>query len=285
MWRGGFGMCLKRLCCRNPIRCEKYCDRPTECAYGLVFETPNEEHLIHEQIKDAPRPYAIYPITQGPRLVEPDETLEVEWTLWGKAIELYPLLFLSWQELGRVGVTRDDVPVTLERVISQENILFQYPSQELVSPTPCNFNIHDTEGVQDVTIQTHTPIRVKAGERLAGKSFLSPEQVSQAFFYSLFRRISSLFPGDSIKQFIDLCFPAIPSIQVNECNLEWVDFARYSHRQKELLKLGGVQGSIHWSSVPMNIVQLIQLGSIFHIGKGTTNGLGKYQVIEVTKNL
>lgn len=61
-------------------------------------------------------------------------------------------------------------------------------------------------------------------------------------------------------------------------HLYWHDWQRYSNRQKQAIKLGGVMGDWHLTDLPDELAQLFYLGQWLHIGKETVFGLGKYRI-------
>ena len=63
--------------------------------------------------------------------------------------------------------------------------------------------------------------------------------------------------------------------------LRWWDWQRYSARQQTTMNLGGLVGSFELSGdseIIQKFLPLLKIGEWLHVGKGTTFGLGKYQV-------
>jgi hypothetical protein len=63
--------------------------------------------------------------------------------------------------------------------------------------------------------------------------------------------------------------------------LRWWDWERYSARQQTTMNFGGLIGGFELSGPPATLekfVPLLKMGEWLHVGKGTTFGLGKYQV-------
>jgi len=63
-------------------------------------------------------------------------------------------------------------------------------------------------------------------------------------------------------------------------DLKWFDWERYSARQDTRMKLGGVIGRIAFKGEIGEFMPFIKLGEFLHVGKGTTFGLGKYEIAE-----
>ena len=56
------------------------------------------------------------------------------------------------------------------------------------------------------------------------------------------------------------------------------DPERYSARQDAKLKMGGVVGEAVYEGNLEQFAQLLALGEVLHVGKGTGLGLGRYRV-------
>jgi len=70
-------------------------------------------------------------------------------------------------------------------------------------------------------------------------------------------------------------------VKKEDSNLGWYDWQRYSARQNTRMLLGGFIGKVTFSFdgvEPEQFLPLVLLGSYIHIGKGTSFGLGKYEI-------
>lgn len=69
-------------------------------------------------------------------------------------------------------------------------------------------------------------------------------------------------------------------VKVEDSQLDWEDWERYSGRQKVRMKLGGFRGRIafqgHWGG----LLPLLRLGELIHVGTGSSFGLGRYRIVE-----
>ncbi|MGH8552671.1 MAG: CRISPR system precrRNA processing endoribonuclease RAMP protein Cas6 [Methylococcales bacterium] len=66
------------------------------------------------------------------------------------------------------------------------------------------------------------------------------------------------------------------TIALRSQNVEWSDWSRYSGRQKEWMKFGGLLGSITYQGNLEPFLPWLSLGEWTHIGGKTSFGLGKY---------
>jgi hypothetical protein len=68
-------------------------------------------------------------------------------------------------------------------------------------------------------------------------------------------------------------------IQTVESKLRWWDLQRYSARQQTKLKMGGFVGAVSYEGATLGeFLPLLVAGEILRIGKGTSFGLGKFQI-------
>lgn len=68
-------------------------------------------------------------------------------------------------------------------------------------------------------------------------------------------------------------------VETRKSHLFWNDWKRYSHRQKNKIFMGGVEGKVTYFGPLQPFVELLQIGEKLHVGKGTAFGLGKYRLI------
>ena len=69
-------------------------------------------------------------------------------------------------------------------------------------------------------------------------------------------------------------------IKVKERNTKWHDWERYSARQDTRMKMGGFIGNISFEGDLGEFMPFIKTGEIIHVGKGTSFGLGKYEIVK-----
>jgi len=69
------------------------------------------------------------------------------------------------------------------------------------------------------------------------------------------------------------------AVKATEKNLRWYDWERYSARQETRIKMGGFVGKITFSGDLTPFRPYLLLGEYVHVGKGSTFGLGKYEIL------
>ena len=68
-------------------------------------------------------------------------------------------------------------------------------------------------------------------------------------------------------------------VKVKKSNLRWFDWERYSNRQETKMMMGGFKGPITFEGEFELFLPFLLLGEYIHVGKGTSFGLGKYQIM------
>jgi len=63
-------------------------------------------------------------------------------------------------------------------------------------------------------------------------------------------------------------------------DLQWFDWERYSTRQKQKMTLGDVLGQVKYEGNLESFMQILKLGEYIHVGKGTSFGLGRYEILK-----
>lgn len=117
--------------------------------------------------------------------------------------------------------------------------------------------------------------------RLKFDGNLSPKPEFHILFRNLLRRISLLSYFHCAEQ-LDLDFKGLieksKEVRVRKEKLSWYDWERYSNRQDTKMMMGGFIGSITFEGDFEPFLPFILLGEYVHVGKGTSFGLGKYEI-------
>ena len=132
------------------------------------------------------------------------------------------------------------------------------------------------KGVESATLTFRTPCRIKYNMSLA------PEIEFHILVRQLIRRMSLLYYfhclGDSSGWDFKGIIKEAGEMKVVKHDLRWYDWERYSSRQGERMKMGGLVGSISFEGPLSPFMPLLRAGEILHVGKGTSFGLGKYEL-------
>ncbi len=133
----------------------------------------------------------------------------------------------------------------------------------------------EAEQVSTVTLEFLTPLRLKE------KGDLVTHLTFPLLWERLRQRLTLLatFYGNS-NQKPDLAHLSelAEAVSIKESGLFWYDWERYSGRQRELMKLGGLKGSINFAGELAPFLPYLRLGMQVNLGQGTTFGLGRYRL-------
>ncbi len=297
--RGAFGVAFKRVVCALRRQSCDDCLLNSRCVYSYVFETkPQEKLSIFGKIAYIPRPYIIEPPLEDKTEYKPNEILSFRLVLIGKATQYLPYFIYAFQELGSSGIGKGRGKFVLEEVFhinedGQRSIyhinsgtLLPVESQiiDLNGAIENSLNALDSLNVlPELTIQFLTPTRIKYQRHFVGKPKF------HVLMRQLLRRIFLLWyfhsdePVDdvlgSFKDYHQRLINMATAVEAISENLKWIDWERYSHRQRTRMRLGGFTGEITYRDVSEHFLPFLRAGQILHIGKGTTFGLGKFNIL------
>lgn len=286
-FRGGFGHAFKRVVCVAKDKICEQCMLQERCIYAYVFETPiPSEARVMRGYEKAPHPFILEPPLETKQFYTSGEELDFNFILIGKAIEYLPYFIYTFQNLGNFGIGKGSGRFTLNKVTSsvgsKPDTIVYHSSTELLSPfTWKTLTIGKNAEIPDsptlITLHFITPTRIM----YRGKLLFELE--FQTLIRNLLRRLALLAyfhckgnPQEEIP-FIDLIEKA-GSVSVKDRSLKWYDWERYSNRQNTRMKLGGFKGSATFEGDLSPFMPYIKAGEVLHAGKGTSFGLGKYEI-------
>ncbi|MCM8771961.1 MAG: CRISPR system precrRNA processing endoribonuclease RAMP protein Cas6 [Candidatus Omnitrophica bacterium] len=271
--RGGLGYSFKKIIClRKNKNCEE-CDLFQTCIYITFFEPKIKNEK--EKIEEIPRPYVIEFPTERKNVYKIGEKIQFNFILFGKSIQYFPYFFLSFIELGKIGIGKFKEKFYIDEVFQiypSLKSIFKYGNEFIEKVEEKNFKIEFKE-INKIRIKFITPVKIKH----EGKFIQIPE--FPIFLKAILRRISQIlyFWCDyKEKQDFSEILKEAEKIRIEECNLKWFDYKRYSTRQNREMKIGGIKGEIIYKGEIGKFYPLIKAGSYIHIGKNTSFGLGKY---------
>jgi hypothetical protein len=286
--RGAFGNVFKRLACSQPGQVCGDCLLQTTCAYAYVFETPlPADAEVLRTYQDIPHPFVLEPPLDERTAYEPGDSLTFNLILIGRGTSYLPYFILTFQELGRLGIGRGRKEFRLKDVMAVnpvsgvEALLFSCTDGGLRN--------------EDLSIG-YAQIEEEASKipdnRLAVR-FLTPTKLKHAGVYvqqppfhvllrGILRRVSSLYYfhcGERWQADYRGYVDAAKEVRTVDAKTKWVDWERYSSRQKRRVAMGGFVGEVSYEGKLAKLRPLVLLGDIIHVGKATSFGQGKYEVL------
>lgn len=290
-FRGAFGHTFKRIVCINR---EKNCDAcllKNRCIYSYVFETPpppDSERM--KKYPYVPHPFVITPPLETTRTYQKGESLRFELILIGKAIEYLPYFIFTFDELGKVGIGKGKGRYLLKEVrtkdrekktgkIGKETSIYTSGDKTLQS----NFRVLELKDIlcRDLDLSTLT-LNFLTPMRLKFDGLLTSKLEFHILIRNVLRRISLLsyfHCGEELKVDFKGLIERSKEVKIQKEALRWVDWERYSNRQETRMMMGGLIGSVTYMGDFKPFAPFLLLGEEIHVGKGTSFGLGKYQIL------
>lgn len=285
--RGGFGNIFKKLTCVLKKETCQNCFLNNQCAYSYIFETqpPRMAKLMSMDKYDAvPRPFVIEPPKENKRIYQKKEQIKFNLVLIGRAIDYLPYFVLVFDELGRKGLGRRQGQFCLKEVRKGDELVYSDKTKKLKFIEPDSFDISenfdfDNNNIKEayVALEFITPTRIKYQRDLVVKLDF------HILIRNILRRLCLLNyfhetmrePAWDHKRIIEKA----KEVRIEENSLRWLDWERYSGRQKITMKLGGLIGKIIYQGKIEPFYPLLNAGEIFHVGKGTVFGLGEFKIL------
>ncbi len=298
-FRGGFGNVFRKiLCALKKKECDD-CILKTSCVYAYVFETipRNDTDLMNMgKYQRIPHPFIIEPPGESTRGYGAGTRVDLGLCLVGRAVELLPYFILAFEELGKTGLGKGRGKYALANVVtivngneqtvysSEKKTIIQTAPEQISLPEHLDdeqlFQVSD-EDSRSVTLNFLTPARVMYQRRLADTLDF------HVLIRQLLRRLQSLkyfhCGKETAKWDHRQIIAEAENVKTVRSALAWRDWERYSTRQKTRMKMGGLVGEISYEGHIRSFLPFLKAGEVFHVGKGTSFGLGKYVITDHDK--
>ncbi|RDE69278.1 CRISPR system precrRNA processing endoribonuclease RAMP protein Cas6 [Haemophilus haemolyticus] len=273
--RGAFGWALRKIACMTKQAECKGCPLYRTCPYTNIFETPAPTEHELQKFSQVPNGYMIEPPDWGERVYISGEKLQFSLVLFGRLIDQLPLIAFAFKRAFEYNVGRGKAHL-LDISAFNENA-------EKFEPILVNGNIIEHHKsvkfpecfTNNAEIEISTPLRLQENSKPLNEKEINVER----FFISLAKRIA-LLSEFHFKPF-DLDFESLKNqiAQIEDKKyLKWQDWTRYSSRQDQKMKLGGVVGKWQFKNLSLELSKLLYIGQWLHCGKNATFGLGKYRI-------
>ena len=274
--RGGFGFALRDLVCtESKNQCED-CAQKFGCSYSYLFETPVPDEMhAHRKFDKAPHPFVM---NLGPEWKAAADTrnLPIDLLLIGNGVSHLPTCLLALSHLGRKGFGIEKTRFSVENAFDLDygNELFG-PNNKVTLRAPLPFEPDTIRSAKEVAVSFITPVQFRIGGKPAGKIPF------HLLIRNLLRRLSllSLFHAGTDP---DLDYRGIikeaETIRMADSLLEFGTVERVSSRQRKRISLGSLSGIITYTGNLSKYLPLLAFGERFHVGRGTSLGMGMMRV-------
>lgn len=284
--RGAFGHAFKQVACPLKGRPCPTCLLGPKCAYFTIFETPPPPDARRlRKYSNIPHPFVLLPPSEPKQVYAPGESLSFGLRLVGRAADYLPYFVLAFSELGKVGLGKGRGCYRLQEVFglegqSRRRRLYSKEKGALLGSPTTHYPGRPRQEDHDrkaLSLRFLTPTRIRYQEDLC----LDLE--FHILARSLMRRLSALAyfhcgldpEGWDFRGWI----ARAEGVGLSRRELRWYDWERYSARQDRRMMLGGFVGEASFVGDLGPFMPLIRLGEWLHVGKGTSFGLGRYEVV------
>ena len=281
-WRGALGHALKQVFCVTRRHDCQACLLYRSCGYAYVFETPPPlETRKMRKYPAAPHPFVLMPGSIGGSRPA-GSVFVLGLSLFGRGNHYLPYFIHALDQAAARGVGGNRGRLTLKHV-EQDSLHkgiwhaiyngegsceARPPVVPLAPPLP-----------ETLVVELETPLRIKR-EGIA----VRPEAFRFGIFFSnLLRRISllSYFHG---KTPLETDFKGLVAsareVEIEDVELEWFDWKRYSSRQRQEMKMGGIVGRFRLTGETIaSFWPYLWLGQFVHAGAVATMGQGRYRLV------
>ena len=274
-WRGLIGWEMKKHICPFDVRANcNSCVIKEHCPYYLLLEKKTSFPGLY----NSPRGYILY---SSP--LDSDNCVFLDISLFGSCTKLLALIVkcvLSGQKTG-LGAMREAYDLrALEQILPDGS---HVPIDFGQDQTPVTLEtatlkewLNSMDACRDSRMIIHliTPLRLRKQGKYLGDFEL------EFFLCCVARRLEALnciFNNDKPigKDVWSALKRRFRGSEDTKSNVKWVDFGRYSSRQRAHILLGGLVGSVEMSEIDSLHQRWLRAASIVHVGKGAAMGLGK----------
>ena len=241
--RGALGWSLKKVVCINPsFKCEG-CFAKDNCLYYDMYE----------------RDFAKFRLS-----LKLSGEVEFEVFLFEEFCEKIPYLLSAIHKMFERGITKDNIKPSFLQIYLNDTLIYDGKFKQIKNTC---LQLPEITPKNKAFLKIITPIRIKENNK-----FVRDNIKLETILRSIYHRFLKLQNKKISK------LPFTPKYEIANKDLDFVDFSRYSNRQKTKMKLGGVIGSINFSYIDEEAFKLLKLGEIIGVGKQVTFGFGDIKV-------
>jgi hypothetical protein len=265
------------------------CPQRDSCVYDYFYNArPPEGVRVLRRQSDPPRPFVFEPPRPGS--YEVGDECAFGFTLFGKGIQYLPFFLLAVRNLGESGLGKG-YRTGMGRFVLESVDSLGFGSRAVIFSGDTVFNRSilisygnirkaSREHAGEVTIRFVTPAQIKENDRFtAAPSFrgLVSRLLSRANILAEYYGSGALYDSAEALRILGQCrLVAVTRASTNEIQME-----RYFHRERwEKRPLAPFfTGEITYSGeLSQDIMALLELGRMIHVGKMATFGNGGYEI-------
>ncbi len=287
-FRGVFGRALKEVVCALKRQECPTCLLRGQCIYTQVFDLFSAWQAKGSPLP--PHPFVIEPPLDTRTHLSRGEQFDFTLLLFGSTNQFLPYFVYAFQEMGKIGIGRrlngHRGRFFLVSVSSSTTgIIYQHKDSTLLPGKPMNLLLEDMAApdrpVDELTLTLITPLRLKF------QNHLQAELPFHVLVRAVLRRIAALCShygeGEPPLDYKGLVARA-QEVKASRVSLQWLDWERYSYRQAQAMRLGGLVGAVTYRGDLGEYVPMLRFAEKVHVGKNSTFGLGLFKVSTTPMN-
>ncbi len=243
--RGAFGVGVKRVVCINPNGECKGCFAKENCLFYDFFERDFAKFRLNFNL---------------------DGKVDFSLFLFEEAANKAPYAISALHKaFSEIGITKNRTKLNDFKIFLNDNLVFDGEFKEL-GGIEKEFEFVADKNFYDIKLEFVTPLRIKENNR-----FLRAAPKLETLLRSINHRYLKIknLPLEKLN--------FEPKYEIKNQNIHFIDFTRYSNRQKTKMKLGGIVGSMDMS-IDGKSFEMLKLGELIGVGKQVTFGLGRVKV-------
>ncbi len=284
--RGAIGLRLRKITCVTHLPECQGCILRFQCPYCRIFEPfLPEGHKFARRLSSMPRPFALRVPKPSDKPIELKcgDSLNFSMTFLRAMEPIFPYLAIALQQALSSGIGKG-VKAKLKLITagyqSGDVVIFSPEDGILRSSLP-SVSVEEVMGqppssLRRLRVSFITPTRIDIGGKLQNPvTFSALIKAANERGRALFWAYEGCEPPWDGKALVR----SSESVKIEENSQIWHDYSRFSRRQMERLKIGGVVGSTVYEGDEMGkFLPILRLMELLNVGKLTSMGLGQIAV-------
>ena len=276
--RSAFGMALRHIACVTGRKTCQGCPLSSECVYIKVFDSAG---VASSQISGISlTPYVIESSIVKSKTNSSCFIYGFHMVVHDIALKHLPLLVLAWQKALACGLGNKRIAGKLVSVVrcqkGSQNLCVWSEDQPRISPHDTTIHLDIPVDRNEVVLRFDTPLRLQRKGKILGYSDVtSADLISGCMrrFSAVVARSGEQLDRRSIRELTEQSKNLVDHKELN-----FVKYSRYSSRQMHKMQLPGLIGFWRIRGDLKPYLTFLYLCEIFHVGKNTSIGLGKYTI-------
>lgn len=254
VFRGAFGITLRRVCCKPDCVSASSCDIRARCPYARLFEPRGTDGP--SGLADWPRPFVMRAAALDGTSFEPGQAFSLDMHVFDLELPVAALLAQTWARLAEEGIG----PAR-----------GRFDLKEPLAAAPVEVNLSTAAPADHIRVQFLTPTELKG----AGELRREPEFA--ILFARLRDRISTLrrlYQQGPLEIDFRAMAARAGQVRLTASELHWETSERFSTRTRQSHPLGGMAGWAEYAGDLGEFVPYLRAGYWTGVGRQTVWGKG-----------